>query len=82
VQCAAVRNTFGVIIVPEQIGNISPVSGDLTINAPVLLKVLFESTNPYVIADAFGGSSAAVNRLASSTEKQTSRFIGEPPLFD
>jgi hypothetical protein len=65
-----------VIIVPEQIGKISPVVGDLTINAPVLRNVLLESTNPYVIADAFGDSSNdIVNRLVASTKKAIRRFI-------
>ena len=41
---------MGVINVPEQIGKICPVAGDLTINAPVLLKLPFESTKPYVMA--------------------------------
>jgi hypothetical protein len=46
VQWLAVRKTLGVIIVPEQIGKICPVEGDLTMNAPALLNVLLESTNP------------------------------------
>ena len=76
------RNTFAVIIVPEQIGKICPVLGDLTMNAPVLRKVLFESTNPYVMAEALRGTSnsAPDNRAMSNIEKQMSRFILEPPL--
>jgi hypothetical protein len=65
-----------VIIVPEQIGKISPVVGDFTINAPVLRYALLESTNPYVIADVFGGSNNdIVNRLVASTEKAIRRFM-------
>jgi hypothetical protein len=45
VQWLAVRKTLAVIIVPEQIGNISPL-GAFTMNAPVLAKLLFESMNP------------------------------------
>jgi hypothetical protein len=45
VQWLAVRKTFEVIMVPEQIGRISPF-GAFTMNAPVFAKVLFESTNP------------------------------------
>jgi hypothetical protein len=64
------------IIVPEQIGKIWPVVGDLTMNAPVLLKVLFESTKPYVMAEAFGVSNSdAVIKLTVSATKQINRFI-------
>jgi hypothetical protein len=44
--------------------------------APVLLKVLLESTKPYVIADAFGdNNNDAANKLADSTKKPIRRFI-------
>ena len=39
-------------------GKICPVVGDLTMKAPVLGNALFESTNPYVIAEAFGDTSS------------------------
>jgi hypothetical protein len=68
-----------VIIVPEQIGKICPVLVDLTMKAPVLRKVLVESTKPYVIAEAFGDSNNdAVNRLVVSTKKPIRRFMGSP----
>jgi hypothetical protein len=45
VQWLVVRKTFAVIMVPEQIGRMTPL-GDFTMKAPVFEKVLFESTNP------------------------------------
>jgi hypothetical protein len=65
-----------VIIVPEQMGKISPLDADLTMKAPVLLNVLFESMKPYVMAEAFGVSkSDAVIKLTVSVTKQIIRFI-------
>jgi hypothetical protein len=56
--------------------------GDLTMNAPVLLKVLFESTKPYVMAEAFGVSNSdAVIKLTVSATKQINRFILRFSLF-
>jgi hypothetical protein len=50
--------------------------GDLTMNAPVLLKVLFESTKPYVMAEAFGVSNSdTVIKLTVNATKQINRFI-------
>jgi hypothetical protein len=83
VQWLAVRNTFAVIIVPEQMGKISPVVDDFTINAPVLRNVLFESTNPYVIAEARGETSNndPTTKLRERAKKQMSRFIFESPFM-
>ena len=68
---------------PEQIGKICPVVDDLTINAPVLRKVLLESTNPYVMAEARGDSNNATEmRLTVSAKKQISRFIGNLLMID
>src|SRR5215813_1144448 len=50
VQWLAVKKTFGEISVPEQIGKILPVVGDLTMNAPELLKKLLVSTKPETMA--------------------------------
>ena len=52
-------------------------------NAPVLLKVLFESTKPYVMAETFGVSNSdAVIKLTVSATKQINRFIrGSPCSF-
>jgi hypothetical protein len=46
VQWLAVKKTVGEISVPEHIGKTLPVVGDLTMNAPLLLKTLFVSTKP------------------------------------
>jgi len=66
-----------VIIVPEQIGKFSPVVGDFTMNAPTFRYVLFESTNPYVMAEARGdiSNNEPTIKLKASTQKQMSRFI-------
>jgi hypothetical protein len=67
-----------VISVPEQIGKICPVLDDLTMKAPVLGKVLFESTNPYVIAEVLGASKRLPQiRLSVRQAKQITRFMLE-----
>src|SRR5678816_2067144 len=51
-------------------------------NAPVLLKVLFESTKPYVMAEALGvRNSDAVTKLTVTATKQINRFISRFSLF-
>ena len=71
------------IIVPEQIGKICPVVGDLTINAPVLRNVLFESTKPYVMAESSGRQQQrrAQIKLNVNANKQISRFISRFSLY-
>ena len=70
------------ISVPEQIGKICPVLDDLTTNAPVLRKVFFESTKPYVIAEVRGASKRLPQiRLSVRPAKQITRFISEVSLI-
>jgi hypothetical protein len=66
-----------VIIVPEQMGKSWPVSGAFTMKAPVLRNWLFESTNPYVIAEARGTTNRRepIKSPVVKVKKAIRRFI-------